>query len=181
MKQGGLSGALSALKRLQGSVVLAVHHLRAVLDFGQHRVARLQLRVQHVDRGQHALLPNRHGLIVEAHSAHGLQRALAHVVALHKVRLYRGDVVQLLQLDAVVLDGLGQEGVALRVCHRQVSAPLQRVLYGADRVHLGHFLVGHRLQVDRLFLHHHWAYLVFVEHARAPVKTVVLVRFLRWH
>ena len=84
--------------------------------------AAIKLRVEDVDGSEDALLTHGHGFVVQSCLApRPLQVSLAHVglAALHEVRLDRRDVVQFLQLDAVVDDG-SEEWIALRVVHRHV-------------------------------------------------------------
>ena len=103
-------------------------------------VVVIELRVEDVDGGEHALFADRHGLVVQSRFPRTLQIGLAHVglAALHQVRLDGRNVVQLLQLDAVVDNGC-EQWIALRVIHRHV------VLSRCPRLHQLRFFVRHGL------------------------------------
>lgn len=76
------------MDRLECPVVFAVNHLRVVLHLEQRRVAAVcKLVINHVDRSQHALLTNWHSLVVYTGLVSNIEVALAHIVALHQVRL----------------------------------------------------------------------------------------------
>ena len=129
-----------------------------------------QLAIHDVDGGEHALFPHGHRLVVYGTAAHSpyIKVTLAHVVALHQIRLDRGDVIQLLELDAVVDGRCGQQRIALRMRHLQVG----RCLECAAKATLQQlrFLVAHRLQVNVCFLfHHEGAHLALLHHASVPV------------
>ena len=62
----------------------------------------IKLSVQDVNRRKHALFPNRHGCIVKS-CLIALQISLAQMsLTLHQVGLDGWDVIQFLQLDAII-------------------------------------------------------------------------------
>lgn len=113
----------SPLQRLECAVVLAVKQLRIVVHLAEHWVLAVRhLAVEHVNGGKDAFLSNRHGFVVDAYAdlLDIVEIALAHVIALHQVRLHRWDVVQLFKFHSVI-DSWLEQWIALGVLHIEVS------------------------------------------------------------